>query len=981
MRFYSRVAASAALASGVIVLGTSCRPERLTSPAEDLAVATPLRPSTSRVVSIASHPDTLQLGQSAQLAAKLTGASLHTQGLTWSSLDSSVVVVNASGVATGVGGGTGRVVASSSGLADTTMLIVVASVAAVVASPDSGSVTVGQTSQLSAVAQDALGHALPAAPIVWSSTDSTIARVSASGVVSGVAAGTSKVIASAEGKADTVAVLVTVVPVASVGVAPSTVSVSVGATAQLTASALAADGSTLSNRLVTWASSNAAAATVSATGLVSAVAAGSATITATVDGKSAPVTVTVQSAAVSSVSVALNATALTLGQTTQATATLRDGAGTALTGRAVTWTSSKASVATVSSSGLVTSVGAGTADITATSEGKSGSATVTVTIPVVATVSVAVNSSSISVGQTTQATATAKDSKGVVITGRPVTWASSNPLVASVSTGGLVSGVSAGTMTVSATVDGVTASTAVAVTSQVTTPTPSTGPGALPELPRYSVDYHGSAMPSNGATIRVPAGGNLQDAIDQARPGDVILLAPGATYTGNFLLRAKAGASGSAWITIRTETTLPAEGTRVTPSAASSYAKVVTPGVAPVFQTDAGASYYRLSGLEITAAPTLTMVYSLVSLGDSRLVQRTIASVPHHIVLDRDYIHGWSKLDLRRCVAANASWMAVVDSWLSDCHSMNGDSQAIWGANAPGPYTIVNNRLEGAGENIMFGGADSYSPELMPTDITIQRNHVIKPASWQGVWYVKNLFELKAGKRVLVEQNAFEGSWYGGQTGTALLFKSVNQEGTAPWSETSDVTVRWNRVDRSAAGWNFAGAPELGPVNTPAHTILVEQNYVAPLGDPALGPGLQVATDGLNGLVFRHNSMSGTAAAVYFTAGQQTGFVFNDNVATGGNYQWGFASANGHGAGVMALDYHAPGWVARGNCLASTGEGGVLNNTYTADIASAGFVNASTGDFRLTASSPCKGKATDGTDPGVDMAQLNAKLQGVVILQ
>ena len=90
-----------------------------------------------------------------------------------------------------------------------------------------------------------------------------------------------------------------------------------------------------------------------------------------------------------------------------------------------------------------------------------------------------------------------------------------------------------------------------------------------PELPREFLD---TSMPSiTGATINVAEGGDLQGALDAARSGDLILLAAGATFTGNFALRAK---TGTGWIVIRTDTNLPAEGVRMTPAAATNLATI-----------------------------------------------------------------------------------------------------------------------------------------------------------------------------------------------------------------------------------------------------------------------------------------------------------------------------------------------------------------------------------------------------------------------
>lgn len=168
---------------------------------------------------------------------------------------------------------------------------------------------------------------------------------------------------------------------------------------------------------------------------------------------------------VASVTVILAVTAPTVGQTTQATATTKDASGNVLTGRAITWSSSNQGVATVTATtGLVTAVSAGSASIMATSEGQSGSATVAV-VPVmpVSSVTTSLGSSAIVVGGTTQATANLKDASGNNLVGRSVTWASSNPLIAAVSSTGLVKGLAAGSSTIAATSEGVSGSATVTV--------------------------------------------------------------------------------------------------------------------------------------------------------------------------------------------------------------------------------------------------------------------------------------------------------------------------------------------------------------------------------------------------------------------------------------------------------------------------------------------------------------------------------------
>src|SRR5881396_862848 len=260
------------------------------------------------------------------------------------------------------------------------------------------------------------------------------------------------------------------VSVATVDVTPATVNVTVGGTVQLVATPRDANGTPLSGRTVTWSSGNTGVASVTGSGLVTGVGAGSATITATSEGKNGTSAITVTFVPVVSVAVTPASASVNEGRTVQLTATPKDGNGNPLSGRAVAWVSSNTTVATVSSSGLVTGKLAGTATITATSEGQSGTSAITVVHVPVASVTVAPPSATVQVGSTVQLTATPNDAGGNPLTGRTVTWASRNTSVATVSPSGLVSGATVGSTTITATSEGQSGSaliTVVAVSSSV----------------------------------------------------------------------------------------------------------------------------------------------------------------------------------------------------------------------------------------------------------------------------------------------------------------------------------------------------------------------------------------------------------------------------------------------------------------------------------------------------------------------------------
>ena len=168
-------------------------------------------------------------------------------------------------------------------------------------------------------------------------------------------------------------------------------------------------------------------------------------------------------ASVATVSVTPATLGLTVGKTGQLTATARDAAGNALSGRAITWVSAAPAVATVDGTGLVTAAAVGAATITATSETKSGTAQVTVSPVPVASVTVTPDHLGLTVGQEGQLTATPRDAAGNPLSGRATTWVSDAPAVATVDNTGRVTAGAVGTATITATSETKSGTAAVTV--------------------------------------------------------------------------------------------------------------------------------------------------------------------------------------------------------------------------------------------------------------------------------------------------------------------------------------------------------------------------------------------------------------------------------------------------------------------------------------------------------------------------------------
>jgi uncharacterized protein YjdB len=340
-------------------------------------------------------------------------------------------------------------------------------VASIVGLNPTDSVRLGKTIGFVIETRDAAGNKLTGRRVIWSSLNPNIATVDANGIVTGVALGSSIITARADGaNAQT---NVSVQPaVSSVVLSPSQTSVAIGSTRALAVAVSDKDGLALSGRIVAFSSSNPTVATVTSSGVVLGISLGRAIITAQAvqDQVSGTSTIDVVQVPVSNVAISPpGAQTVFQGLTLQLAATLRDANGNILTGRPVSWTTSNPSIATVSSSGMVTGVGLGQVQITAESEVVTSSVTVTVQPRQVATVDLSPNPGSVKVGTLLQMSLDLRDSNGNQLNtvGRTVTWASSNNPVATVQDG-VVNGISLGSATITVTVDGKSASAIVNVT-------------------------------------------------------------------------------------------------------------------------------------------------------------------------------------------------------------------------------------------------------------------------------------------------------------------------------------------------------------------------------------------------------------------------------------------------------------------------------------------------------------------------------------
>lgn len=400
-------------------------------------------------------------------------------------------------------------------------------VASVQVSPGAPRLEIGTTQQLSAVVIGAGGDTLRGKTVVWASEDPAVAEVSPTGMVRGLIPGSTRIAASAEGRDGFAMVTITPVAVAAVAVSPARSEVAVRDTVRLQATATDAAGGVLTGRTVSWESRDPSVATVDASGLVTGVKLGTVTVVATSEGKSgsAEVVVTAGTPA-SGAKVGGAGGSGVAGQPLPDSLALRviNSAGEPVSGVEVTWsvTSGGGSI----SPGTSLTNADGVAQAQWTLGNQPGEQTVAAQVaglpPVVftvqatapppppsvpvATVTVTPREAQIAIGQTVDLDATARDAAGNALTGRSLSWKSSNEAVASVDGTGGVTGKVPGKVTVTATVEGQIGTAEVTVLA----PPP-------PTVASVTVEPGSATLTSLGATRQFTA--TVRDANRNPIPG------------------------------------------------------------------------------------------------------------------------------------------------------------------------------------------------------------------------------------------------------------------------------------------------------------------------------------------------------------------------------------------------------------------------------------------------------------------------------
>ena len=462
----------------------------------------------------------------------------------------------------------------------------------------------------------------------------------------------------------------------------------------------------------------------------------------------------------------------------------------------------------------------------------------------------------------------------------------------------------------------------------------------------------GLAADALAATTTVAAGASLQAALNAAQPGDELVLEAGARFVGPF--RLPPNATGPV-ITIRSSATLPQR--RITPQDANLLPTLASPIIAAVLD-GTGAANWKIDGVSFESIST--------GQGDVIVLQNST-----NISMDRLLIVAGSS-GQKRAIRGNGQQITLTRSYIANIWRIGQDSQAFCAWDGAGPYTLTDNFLEAASENVMFGGADSLSADRVPSDILIEGNYFTKRLEWKGQGkVVKNLLELKSAKRITIRGNTFERNWTDAQTGYGILFKAVNQDGGAPWSALEDVLFEQNLVRDTENGFNVLGNDYAQPSGR-ATRITIRNNLL-------ITPGVAFQLGGeIGDLAIDHNTINqgytllslyrGTVWNPGAPAARPGNFAvehlaFTNNLALHNEYG---VKGQGTAVGTPSLTAYTLGFTWTNNVLAGGAGFPYPSVTWVATVAD--YRAQFQADYTLIPNSSFCKLGTDGLDLGFDGA-------------
>jgi len=481
--------------------------------------------------------------------------------------------------------------------------------------------------------------------------------------------------------------------------------------------------------------------------------------------------------------------------------------------------------------------------------------------------------------------------------------------------------------------------------------------------------------------IKVKVGDDVQNALASIlTTGGILALAPGVHRVD---LTIPARPSTSPLITFTSDSQgIPTPGQRIDPSAkpALSILEGISASRSPVVGLNESRN---IAFVGLGFAPPVTKSYTHIDLGGDKNQMKSPAERPENYLFDRCYIFGDPILGAHRGIAGNCNGMKVVGSYFENIFEAGRDSQATGGWNGCANHLLENCFFEAAAENVMYGGSDSTSPEMIPQDIVIRGCHFAKNQAWMQLAAkpsIKALFEIKNVKRLTVDACLFEQNWARDwPSGVAITLKSCNGENIETWATCEDVAITNILIRNVGQIFAMVGRNDSGRVsqwmknvvirNVLAHDIDADVWKGEGKGCAFANPCDGVTLDHVTCRDNRHSWMN-----TWFDSGftQAPGkLTVTNSVMVEGSYGY-FGSSSGVGFGAMAKDWNGARFEGNVLKIGGRGQGTLPPNNLRLDESAFDSSFGSNHEI-LPASEAAKVQTTDGKLPGADIPALVAR--------
>jgi hypothetical protein len=356
-----------------------------------------------------------------------------------------------------------------------------------------------------------------------------------------------------------------------------------------------------------------------------------------------------------------------------------------------------------------------------------------------------------------------------------------------------------------------------------------------------------------------------------------------------------------------------------------------------------------------------------------------VSDVPHHIVIDRCYLHEGAASTMRTGIYMSLAYSSILNSTIGPFKWNGQETKGVLSVNAPGPITIYNNSIVAGSQAHLSGGVASASATLHPSTHAFRNNRLWHDPSWEGTFNVKYNVEIKQGDNFIYDGNIIEYAW-GNPAGAGDLIQLQMYREGAGFGVTEDIQITNSLVRHGGFGINS------GAVDGPLTRIIVRNNVFDDINgstwSPGNGVGIGVNLSGAPSFQLIHNTFLVTGNGGFKMNGNQsTSTVFKDNIFTftdnairdddSGTY-----GTSGLNNGLGSYTY-ANNLIA-GDLFGQTYPASTINPSSNTAINFTNYNSGNGGNYVLLSSSPGYQAGSDGADVGANVGVVNSATATVI---